>query len=108
MSQFVELAAKLQEQQIEAVKQSQDAFLRLVAAMPQAPAVQQVEVPEQVREAMQPAYDFFGTPEEVQAFLTDAAKTWAQIGQDFQNEVLDRFAAQAADAAAEAEKAAKA
>ena len=91
MSQFVELAAKLQEQQIEAVKQSQDAFLKFVEqAAAQTPSVQQVEVPEQVREAMQPAFDFFGTPEEVQAFLTDAAKTWAQIGQDFQNRVLEQ------------------
>lgn len=92
MSQFVELAAKLQEQQIEAVKQSQEAFLKFVeSASVQTPAAQNVEVPEQVREALKPAYDFFGTPEEVQAFLTEAAKTWTQIGQDFQNKVLEQF-----------------
>lgn len=105
MSQFVELAAKLQEQQIEAVKQSQAAFLKFVeSASAGAPAVENVEVPEQVREAMRPAFDFFGTPEEVQAFLNDSAKTWAQIGQDFQNKVLEWVSANA-DAAAKATKA---
>ena len=89
MSQFVELAAKLQEQQIEAVRQSQEAFLQFFGSQAQIPSAQAVEVPEQVREAMQPAYDYFGTPEEVQAFLAESAKTWAQIGQDFQNRVLE-------------------
>ena len=103
MSQFVELAAKLQEQQIEAVKQSQAAFLKFVesASATNVP-VEGVEVPEQVREALKPAFDFFGTPEEVQAFLNDSAKTWAQIGQEFQNKVLEQVSANTDEAAKKA------
>lgn len=89
MSQFVDLASKVQEQQIEAVKQGQDAFLKYVEAVTaNAPAAPEVEVPEQVQEALKPAYDFFGTPEEVQAFLAEATKTWTKIGQDFQNAIV--------------------
>ncbi len=89
MSQFVELASKVQEQQIEAVKQGQEAFLKYIETLTaSAPTTPDVEVPEQVQEALKPAYDFFGTPEEVQAFLAEATKTWTKLGQDFQNAVV--------------------
>ncbi len=89
MSQFVELASKVQEQQIEAVKQGQEAFLKYIETLSSStPSTPDVEVPEQVQEALKPAYDFFGTPEEVQAFLAEATKTWTKIGQDFQNAVV--------------------
>lgn len=89
MSQFVELATKIQEQQIAAVKQSQDAFLKMVETMAtNAPATPDVEVPEQVSEALKPAYEFFGTPEEVQSFLSESTKLWTKLGQDFQNAVV--------------------
>jgi hypothetical protein len=89
MSQFVELAHKFQEQQIQLVKQSQEAFLKAVETMISAvPATPEVEVPDQVKEAFAPAYDFFGTPDEVQAFLAESTKTWTKIAQDFQNRVV--------------------
>ncbi|MFV0458715.1 MAG: hypothetical protein ACK5MT_08135 [Actinomycetales bacterium] len=89
MSQFVEMAAKIQEQQVAAVKQSQDAFLKYIETVSSnAPASPEVEVPEQVQEALKPAYEFFGTPDEVQSFLAEATKTWTQLGQDFQNAVV--------------------
>lgn len=90
MSNFVELAATLQQQQLDAVRQSQAAFLKFLESVPQQmPQAPELEVPEQVKEAMKPAYDFFGSPEEVQHFLNEVAKTWTQIGQDFQNQVLE-------------------
>ena len=89
MSQFIEIASKVQEQQIEAVKQSQDAFLKMVESFASStPAIPDVEVPEQVQEALKPAYEFFGTPEEVQSYLAEATQTWTKIGQDFQNAVV--------------------
>ncbi len=89
MSQFVELASKVQEQQIAAVKQSQEAFLKMVESFAaNTPATPDVEVPEQVQEALKPAYEFFGTPEEVQNYLVQATETWTKIGQDFQNAVV--------------------
>ncbi|MFV0460905.1 MAG: hypothetical protein ACK5MT_19295 [Actinomycetales bacterium] len=92
MSQFVELAAKVQEQQIAAVKQGQEAFLKYIETIAaNAPETPDVEVPEQVQEALKPAYDFFGTPEEVQSFLAEATKTWTRLGQDFQNAVVEQF-----------------
>lgn len=84
---------KLQEQHIEADKQGQPALLKFMESASAANVpVEGVEVPEQVREARKSAFDFFGTSEEVQAFLNGSAETWAQIGQ-FQNKVREQVAA---------------
>jgi hypothetical protein len=89
VSQFTELAAKFQEQQVEAVKASQDAFIKLVESFTSAtPAPAEVDLPEPVKEALKPAYDFFGTPDEVAAYFAEATKVWTKIGQDFQNQVV--------------------
>lgn len=89
MSQFIEIASTVQEQQVNAVKQSQEAFLKLVESLSDnAPAAEDVEVPEQVQEAFKPAVEFFGTADQVQAYLGEATKTWTKIGQDFQNAVV--------------------
>lgn len=89
MSQFTEIAGKVQEQQVEAVKAAQDAFLKLVETFAgAATAAPALELPAPVQEALKPATDFFGTPEEVQAYLAEVTKTWTKIGQDFQNQLV--------------------
>ena len=89
MSKFTELASKVQAQQIDSVKQSQDAFLKMVESFSSnVPATPDVEIPEQVKEALKPAYEFFGTPEDVKAYLSEATNTWTKLGQDFQNAVV--------------------
>ncbi len=95
MSQFVELASKVQEQQVAAVKQSQDAFLKMLESLGSVPVAPEVEVPEQVQEALKPAYEFFGTPEEVKAYLVSATEAWTKIGQDFHNAVVSHLSKKA-------------
>lgn len=89
MSQFVEFANKVQAQQIDAVKQGQDAFLKVVESFDSVPAV---EVPEQVNEILKPAYDVFGTPADVKAFYVDSLKVWNKVSQDFANALVAKVA----------------
>lgn len=86
MSQFVEIASKLEEQQVGAVKQSQDAFLKLVETI--ATNAPSVDVPVPVAKALKPAYAVFGSPDEVQTYMVEAARTWTKLNHDFQNAVV--------------------
>lgn len=84
MSQLVELASEVHENNLLAARESQEAFLKLIETVTAfAPVVPVADVPEKYRDALSPALEFFGRPEEFTAFAVESARHWVQAVHDF-------------------------
>lgn len=89
MSQFTDFAADVTAKQVEVAKQGQEVFLAAVrSAVDVAPKVPQLDVPTPVKDAFKPVFAFFGTADEVNAYVIEAATTWFNVTRDFSDKVV--------------------